>query len=75
MKDNMQVYGVRLNGETVLIGDFPMTPRMKAKELVVAYYGGFDPGDSSEASDMYYNMLQLIEYYEQNFNTTPKELT
>lgn len=73
MDDKMQVYGVKPNGEAILIGDFPMTPRMKARELVQSYYGGFDPEDSSEAADMYYTMRELIDYYEQNFNITPKE--
>lgn len=75
MGDKIQLYGVKPNGETVLIGDFPMTPWMKAKELVQSYYGVFDPEDSSEAADMYYTMLELVAYYEQNFNITPKEPT
>lgn len=51
----IDVFGVKPNGETVLIGKAPITPRMKAQDLIreLIGYGDFDDDDSEHAMWLY----------------------
>lgn len=57
----VKVYGVK-NGEEVLLGRLPLTPRMRAKELAAEMFGYFQEGDDSTADLCFTAMELLLEY-------------
>lgn len=62
----IDVFGVKPNGETVLIGKAPIPPLMKAKDLIrdVIGHGDFEDEDSEHAMWLY-AFEQYAKFFEQ----------
>lgn len=61
--ETMTLVGVKDGVETVL-GEVPLSPQMKAREIVRSYFSDNIDDDGSEASYAYYAMLDLINWME-----------
>lgn len=61
--DKMDVYGYDKDGIMHWIGKVPVTPRMKAKEIVESYFGtlGDDFDDSTMAMQCCEELIEYIE--------------
>jgi len=67
-KDTVKLVGIK-NGVETELGEVPMPPRMKARELAREQFGGDPLDDCSDAALCYYALEQIIEYME---STQPK---
>jgi hypothetical protein len=62
--DTVELYGMK-DGIQVHLGQAPMPPRMKAKEIVVSVFGHFDEHDDMDDGDAalcFSCMTELIDY-------------
>jgi hypothetical protein len=62
-EETMTIVGVKDGVETVL-GEVPLSPQLKAKEIVRGYFSDDVEEDGTEASFAYYAMLDLIKWME-----------
>lgn len=62
-EETMTLVGVKDGVETVL-GEVPLSPQMKAREIVRGYFSDDINEDGTEASYAYYAMLDLINWME-----------
>ena len=67
MDDQVDLMGVKPNGETVLLGRVTMPPEMKAKDMIreLIGHGDFDD-DGSDHSMWLYSFMQFAKWLEEN---------
>jgi hypothetical protein len=61
--DRVDAYGVRPNGEMVLVGGTMMPPSMKAKDLIREYFGHGDFEDQESYHSILADMFEQYEKY------------
>ena len=60
MSDTMKLFGVKPNGETVLLGDAAITPAMKRADIAREQFGPLTPDESGNDADL---CLWALENY------------
>jgi hypothetical protein len=75
--DTVELYGMK-DGIQVHLGQAPMPPRMKAKEIVVSVFGHFDEHDDMDDGDAalcFSCMTELIDYMTKQERTQAAKIT
>lgn len=60
--DTVDLYGTNKEGIQVHLGEAPMPPRMKARDLAIEIFGYFSDDDGSDADMCFCAMEQLIDW-------------
>ena len=64
MADTVNLFGVRADGSTELLGTAPMPPRMKAREIASDHFGPFKEDDCSNADTCFWALVGFLDWLE-----------
>lgn len=71
--DQVDLVGVRANGEHVNLGKIAMPPRMKAREIARSQFGGFQDDDGSDAELCFGALEEFIDWrVKQGWSAVPQ---
>jgi hypothetical protein len=72
MNDTAEIFGVKPNGETVLLGTAPITPLMKARDLIEDCIGRDYSYEDTQESTALYICERLVKWMIDQGWTPPK---